>query len=193
MGKLAVNCLNAYGGLMTILTTATAFTKTARVPQWVRTVCVGTFISVSVLIALLASADFLANFRNFVLLLLLAFTPWSAINLVDYYLISKEGSTSRRCTTRTDATAAGISPRWCAYVIGIAVQIPFVAQELYTGPLVDDLGGADISWLVGLVVTTTIYYLWARKTIEPAGADDLPRRRRDRSHGIQPNHDRPQP
>ena len=51
--------------------------------------------------------------------------------------------------------------------IGIAVQIPFVAQELYTGPLVDDLGGADISWLVGLVVTTTIYYPWARKTTNP--------------------------
>ena len=167
VGKLAVNCLNAYGGLMTILTTATAFTKTARVPQWVRTVCVGTFISVSVLIALLASADFLANFRNFVLLLLLAFTPWSAINLVDYYLISKE---------RVDIPALydpnGRYGRWnltalVCYAIGIAVQIPFVAQELYTGPLVDYLGGADISWLVGLVATTTIYYLWARKTTNP--------------------------
>ena len=89
-GKLAVNCLNAYGGLMTMLTTATAFTRTAHVPQWIRTACVGGFIVVSVLIALLASADFLNNFRNFVLLILMAFTPWSAINLVDYYLISKE-------------------------------------------------------------------------------------------------------
>jgi nucleobase:cation symporter-1, NCS1 family len=166
VGKLAVNCL-AYGGLMTILTTATAFTTTARVPQWVRMACVGMFIFVSVLIALLASADFLSNFRNFVLLLLLAFTPWSAINLVDYYLISKE---------RVDIPAL-YDPnarygRWnltalVCYVIGIAVQIPFVAQELYTGPLVDDLGGADISWRVGLVVTTTIYYLWARKTSNP--------------------------
>ena len=89
-GKLAVNCLNAYGGLMTMLTTATAFTRTVHVPQWIRTTCVGGFIVVSVLIALLASADFLNNFRNFVLLILMAFTPWSAINLVDYYLISKE-------------------------------------------------------------------------------------------------------
>jgi nucleobase:cation symporter-1, NCS1 family len=52
-------------------------------------------------------------------------------------------------------------------VIGIAVQIPFAAQEFHKGALVDDLGGADISWLVGLVVTTTIYYLWARKTSNP--------------------------
>ena len=122
---------------MTILTTVTAFTRTARVPQWVRTACVGMFIFVSVLIALLASADFLANFRNFVLLLLLAFTPWSAINLVDYYLISKE---------RVDIPALydpnGRYGRWnltalLCYAIGIAVQIPFLAQELYTGPLVE--------------------------------------------------------
>ena len=40
--------------------------------------------------ALLASADFLNNFKNFVLLLLAVFVPWSAVNLVDYYLVSKE-------------------------------------------------------------------------------------------------------
>ena len=183
-GKLAVNCLNAYGGLMTMLTTATAFTRTVHVPQWIRTACVGGFIVVSVLIALLASADFLENFRNFVLLILMAFTPWSAINLVDYYLISKE---------RVDIPALydpdGRYGRWnvtalVSYAIGIAIQVPFLAQRLYTGPLVDHLGGADISWLVGLFGTAAIYYLGAQDH-EPAGADDLPGRCRDR--------DRPRP
>ena len=166
-GKLAVNCLNAYGGLMTMLTTATAVTRTVRVPQWVRTACVGGFILLSMLIALLASADFLDNFRNFVLLILMAFTPWSAINLVDFYLISKE---------RVDIPALydpnGRYGRWnvtalVSYAIGIAIQIPFLSQQLYTGPLVAYLDGADISWLVGLVVTAVIYYLWARKTMNP--------------------------
>ena len=166
-GKLAVNCLNAYGGLMTILTTATAFTKTARVPQWIRTACVGAFILISVVIALLATKDFLENFRNFVLLILMAFTPWSAVNLVDYYLISKE---------RVDIPALydpnGRYGRWNAtalvsYVIGIVIQLPFLSQALYTGPLVDDLGGADISWIVGLLGTAVVYYLWARRTTNP--------------------------
>jgi nucleobase:cation symporter-1, NCS1 family len=166
-GKLAVNCLNAYGGLMTILTTATAFSRTVHVPQWIRTACVGGFIVVSVLVALLASADFLENFRNFVLLILMAFTPWSAINLVDYYLISKE---------RVDVPALydpnGRYGRWnvtalVSYAIGIAIQVPFLAQRLYTGPLVEHLGGADISWLVGLIGTAVLYYLWARKTMNP--------------------------
>ena len=140
---------------------------TVHVPQWIRTACVGGFILVSVLIALLASADFLNNFRNFVLLILMAFTPWSAINLVDYYLISKE---------RVDIPALydpdGRYGRWnvtalASYAIGIAIQVPFLAQRLYTGPLVDDLGGADISWLVGLFGTAVVYYLWARKTMNP--------------------------
>lgn len=167
VGKLAVNCLNAYGGLMTILTTATAFTRDARVSQGVRTACVGLFILVSALIALLATADFLENFRNFVLLILMAFTPWSAINLIDYYLVSKE---------RVDIPAL-YDPnarygRWNAtalvsYLIGIGIQIPFLAQALYTGPLTEALGGVDISWLVGLVVTGAIYYFWARKTSNP--------------------------
>jgi NCS1 family nucleobase:cation symporter-1 len=29
------------------------------------------------------------------------------------------------------------------------------------------LGGADISWLVGLVVTAAIYYPWAKRTANP--------------------------
>jgi nucleobase:cation symporter-1, NCS1 family len=102
-----------------------------------------------------------------VLLILMAFTPWSAINLVDYYLISKE---------RVDIPALydpnGRYGRWnvtalVCYAIGIAIQIPFLAQRLYTGPLVDDLGGADISWIVGLGGTAVIYYLWARRTMNP--------------------------
>ena len=167
VGKLAVNCLNAYGGFMTMLTTVTAFTRTYRVSSRVRAAFILAFILTSVLIALLASADFLTTFRNFLLLILMAFTPWSAINLTDYYLISKE---------RVDIPAL-YDPdarygRWNAtalvsYLVGIVVQIPFLAQALYTGPFTEALGGADISWIVGLVVTGAVYYAWARRTTNP--------------------------
>jgi len=163
-GKLAVNTLNAYGGFMTLLTTVTAFTRTNRVSSTARALFIFSFILASVLVALLASADFLVKFRDFVLLLLMAFTPWSAINLTDYYLISKE---------RIDIPALydpnGRYGRWnipalACYVIGVVVQIPFLAQHMYTGPLTKALGGADISWIVGLVVTGILYYAWAGKT-----------------------------
>ncbi|OBF31616.1 sulfonate ABC transporter substrate-binding protein [Mycobacterium sp. ACS1612] len=166
-GKLAVNCLNAYGGLMTILTTATAFTRTARVPQWIRTACVAAFIVISVITALIATKDFLDNFRNFVLLILMAFTPWSAVNLVDYYLISKERVDIPALYDPNGRYGRMNFTALVSYVIGILIQLPFLSQSLYTGPLVDDLGGADISWIVGLLGTAALYYFWARRTARP--------------------------
>jgi NCS1 family nucleobase:cation symporter-1 len=163
VGKLTVNCLNAYGGFMSLLTTVTSASGRDSVSRTTRAVFIGAFVLVSVLIALLASSDFLNSFKNFVLALLLVFTPWSAINLIDYYLVSKE---------RVDVPALydpdGRYGRWntfalVTYAIGIAVQVPFMAQTLYTGPFAAALGGADVSWLVGLAVTAAIYYPLARR------------------------------
>ncbi|TCJ23416.1 purine-cytosine permease family protein [Nocardioides jejuensis] len=164
VGKLTVNCLNAYGGFMTMLTTVSAFRRTNQVGQVVRALYIGGFIAASVAVAIFASADFLTSFRNFVLVLLMVFTPWSAINLVDYYLISHE-QIDRDALYDPD----GRYGRWnlvalTSYAVGVVAQIPFLAQTLYTGPATKALGGADISWLVGLVVTSALYYAWARRT-----------------------------
>jgi NCS1 family nucleobase:cation symporter-1 len=164
VGKLTVNCLNAYGGFMCLLTTVTAMTRAVRVSRVGRVAFIAGFLLASVLIALLASANFLDNFRQFILALLMVFTPWSAINLIDYYLVSRE---------RVDVPALydpdGRYGRWnvvalVSYAVGVVVQIPFMAQALYTGPVTEALGGADISWLVGLAVTAAVYYPWARRT-----------------------------
>lgn len=163
IGKLTANTLNAYGGFMCGVTITSAFTGRTAVSRTTRIVVIIGLMAFAVVVALAASADFLANFRDFVLLILMVFTPWSAINLTDYYLISKE---------RYDVPALydphGRYGKWnvtalVAYAVGIAVQIPFLAQSMYTGPLATRLGGTDISWIVGLVVTTAIYLPWARR------------------------------
>ncbi len=167
IGKLTVNSLNAYGGFMCALTTVSAFTGTTYVRKGVRAVAICAFLAVSVIIALAASADFLTYFKNFVLLLLMVFTPWSAINLVDYYLISRERFD---IPAFYDVHGRYGSWNWIAlgtYAAGVVLQIPFLAQTLYTGPITDLLGGADISWLVGLVATAAIYYPLARRTAHP--------------------------
>jgi nucleobase:cation symporter-1, NCS1 family len=46
-----------------------------------------------------------------------------------------------------------------SYLIGIAVEVPFMSTTFYTGPLVAHLGGADISWIIGLIVASGLYYL----------------------------------
>ena len=167
VGKLTVNTLNAYGGFMCLLTTVSAFTGAVRVSRIGRVAFIGGFLLASVLIAILASKNFLANFRDFILVLLTVFIPWSAVNLVDYYLISRE---------RVDVPAMydpeGRYGRWnvvalVSYAVGIAAQMPFLAQAMYTGPAAVALGGADISWLVGLAVTAGVYYPWAKRTANP--------------------------
>ncbi|SDS17213.1 purine-cytosine permease family protein [Microlunatus soli] len=167
VGKLTVNTLNAYGGSMTILTTVTAFTGRERVRPVIRMACVFGFLTVSVIIALVASADFLDNFKNFVLLLLMVFTPWSAINLVDYYLVSKERVDLPALFDRSGRYGSWNPTALISYAIGVLAQIPFLAQTLYTGPITKAMGGADISWIVGLLLTAVIYYPWARRTSNP--------------------------
>ena len=146
------------------VTISTAVNRRDSVSRTMRIVFIVAVIAASVLIALFASKDFLNLFKNFVLLLLMVFTPWSVINLVDYYKISRD---------RLDIPALynpnGRYGRWNAaalasYGIGVVVQIPFLAQALYTGPVTRWLGGADISWLVGIAVTLAIYYPWAKAT-----------------------------
>ena len=45
--------------------------------------------AISLLFAHHASADFLANFNDFPLLVLYFFIPWTAVNLTDYFITGK--------------------------------------------------------------------------------------------------------
>jgi NCS1 family nucleobase:cation symporter-1 len=46
-----------------------------------------------------------------------------------------------------------------------------MSQTLYTGPIAKMLGGADISWIVCLVVISPVYYLVSKsKAAAPAVA-----------------------
>jgi NCS1 family nucleobase:cation symporter-1 len=49
------------------------------------------------------------------------------------------------------------------YAVGLLAQLPFLSTHFYTGPLVEWLGGADISWVVGLAVPALLYWLLARR------------------------------
>ena len=43
------------------------------------------------------------------------------------------------------------------------VQLPFANTSLYVGPYANLVEGADLSWLVGLVVTVPLYYCLATR------------------------------
>jgi NCS1 family nucleobase:cation symporter-1 len=89
--------------------------------------------------------------------------PWTAINLTDYYLV-RRGRYDIEDFFKVDGQYGRVN--WWGvgiYVLTIGVEIPFINSSLYVGPIATDLGGADISWIVGFIVAAVLYYLAARR------------------------------
>ena len=148
---------------MCIATIISGFRGNLQVSRLQRLVFVLFIVGSATLIALLGQHSFLGAFKSFILFLLAFFTPWSAINLVDYYCITRE-----RYDVPALADPNGRYGRWnplgiSVYVFGVLVQLPFISTKFYTGPLVDALGGVDISWIIGLVLPAGLYYVCAKK------------------------------
>ena len=158
------NAINLYGGALCLITIIQTFV-TSFVPKAAVRIGIGViFVAVSLYLAL-SITDFLAQYVNFLSLLLYLLVPWTAINLTDFYLIRKGVyhvesffEADGGIYGRFNAAALG------AYAIGVLFELPFMILHTpsYTGFMVDNLGGADISWIVGLVVTIPVYYALAR-------------------------------
>ncbi|MEV2251205.1 cytosine permease [Streptomyces sp. NPDC050147] len=163
LGKLTINVLNTYGGFMSMVTSISGFRGQKTLSPRGRSAYIALIMVAGTVVALLGKDSFLTSFKDFLLFLLTFFTPWSAINLVDYYLISKE---RYDIPALSDPHGRYGAWRWDAltvYGVGLLAQLPFLVTHFYTGPLVDPLGGADISWIVGLVVPAALYWLLARR------------------------------
>ena len=170
-GKVTVTALNAYGSFMSMATVISGFRRSVSVSARHRFFYIVAMVSVSCLLAVAGRHSFLQAFESFILCLLAVFTPWSAINLVDFYAFTK---------SRYDVPALsdpdGRYGRWnrtgiAIYSIGVLIQIPFMATSFYTGPWVAALNGVDISWIVGLIVPGFLYFLFGRASRERAPHD----------------------
>ncbi|WP_070021970.1 purine-cytosine permease family protein [Streptomyces sp. F-1] len=163
LGKLTVNVLNTYGGFMSLVTGIGGFRTQRTISPRVRAAYIAGIMIAGTVIALLGKDSFLNSFKDFLLFLLTAFTPWSAINLVDYYLIAKERYDLPALSDPHGRYGAWRVRALVVYGVGLLVQLPFLATSFYTGPLVKHLGGTDISWIVGLAVPALLYWLAAHR------------------------------
>ncbi|AEM48458.1 permease for cytosine/purines uracil thiamine allantoin [Acidithiobacillus ferrivorans SS3] len=117
---------------------------------------------VSTAIAMFASAKFMGYFTNFIYFLLYVLVPWSIINLVDYYLIH-DGQYDIESFYVKGGKFGYINKKAAlAYVLGFLLEIPFMSNALYTGPIAKMIGGADISWLIASPFIAAFYYIIAR-------------------------------
>jgi nucleobase:cation symporter-1, NCS1 family len=164
VGIASSNAMNLYCGALSTLTFGqTLFPSWSPGPR-ARTVVALVLFGFALAGAILSKDSFLANYEEFILLLLYVLVPWTAINLVDYYLL-RHGKYDVQSFFRQDGGIYGRvnTAAVTCYVLGILIQLPFVASALYTGPIARAMGGIDLSWIVGLLVTSPVYYWLAKR------------------------------
>lgn len=164
LGIIAANVLNLYGMFMTTTTTIAALQRfRTSLGSRITFVLVAAIIGTAV--AVLGQGNFVTNYTNFLLFLLYFIIPWSAINLVDFYLLRHEQYDINSIFTPNGIYGAVNWRALVAYILAILLELPFVSTTLFTGPLVSYLGGADIAWIVGLAVGAIIYYALMRAQV----------------------------
>lgn len=163
LGKLAGNTLSAYGGFMSITTIVSAFTKQERLKPYTRTLFILGVTVIALAIALAATENFLSVFQNFLLFLLYFMTPWSAVNLVDYYLVRHKKYDIESLFDPNGIYGKFNWIAYVAYIAGVIVQIPFMNSAVYVGPIAYLLNGAEIAWILGVLVSAVLYFLMTGK------------------------------
>lgn len=170
-GKLTGDTLSTYGGYMSVVTIVTSLTGQDKVRPRHRAIYVSVISAAALAIALAATNSFLSAFTDFLLFLLYFMTPWSAVNLVDYYWVRRERYRIGELFNPRGAYGRINGGAFVAYFVGVAVQIPFMNSSLYVGPVAHWMGGAEVAWVLGLVVAGVLYYALSAKARRTHAAD----------------------
>jgi nucleobase:cation symporter-1, NCS1 family len=164
IGIGSTTAMNVYCGVLSSITVGQTFSPKWRPGAAARIILSVIFVVLALAMALLGAKNFMVNYENFLALLLCVMAPWTAVNLVDFYLV-RHGSYDVQSFFAVDG---GIYGRYNAtalfcYGFGILIQVPFLATDIYTGPIATAFGGIDISWLVAIAVVGPLYYVMARR------------------------------
>jgi len=160
-GLLTVTAINFYGASLTLLS-AIDTVKPIQCTRRVRILSLLFTGAAASAVALLLRGDYVSSFKDLLTILLYLFTPWTSINLVDFFVV-RHG----RYSIREIFNVNGIYGQWnwrglVAYTVGFAAMIPFVSTGFYMGHIARLLQGADVAMLVGLPVSAVIYLLACR-------------------------------
>jgi purine-cytosine permease-like protein len=154
--------INQYGGMMSMISIRDSFKP---VTPSVRARAVGIaimFVSVWGIAQFVGIDRFNTFYGNVLIFLAYLFTPWTAINLVDYFFVRKGNYVIAEIFK-----ADGIYGRWgwrgnVAYLVALAVMAPFMVTVPYTGFIAKAMGSVDYSIFIGLPVAGLLYMVLCR-------------------------------
>ena len=117
LGLVTISSLNYYGASLTLLSVADTL-KPLQCTAGKRIVSLLVAFIASCAIAVSSSGDFVNRFQDLLAVLLYLFTPWTAINLVDFYVVRRG-----HYSIREIFNPAGMYGRWnwrglTAYLVG---------------------------------------------------------------------------
>jgi NCS1 family nucleobase:cation symporter-1 len=160
-----VNSTNLYCGTISTLTIVqhfTDFTSTATK----RVACSALIAVLAVAAGVAGSGNFASNLSNYLNVVLFFLIPWTSINLLDFYVIRRG-----RYKTEDFFSTNGTFGRWgrpaiITYFVAFAVEMPFMHTAIFQGPIAKAMGGVDLAWLVGSLVSIPLYLYLAKRRIE---------------------------
>jgi NCS1 nucleoside transporter family len=160
-GPIATNILNVYSAALAALSMGIRLSRTA----------LALIVGVAgylVTIYFIFAPSFAKAFDNWMIGLLLWMSPWAGVVLADFF-IKRQGQINVAELYRSPEASAYGDINWSgmvAFVVGLiagwSVQdglVPALQGPISTGLL----GGADLSWLVGIVVSGGVYLALSRR------------------------------
>lgn len=174
IGLLSVMAINQYGGMMSLISIRDSF-KPIQANRRIRAIGIGIMFVLVWATAHFVGVDrFNLFYGNVLIFLAYLFTPWTAINLVDYFFVRRGIYVIREIFTPN-----GIYGRWgwrgnSAYLITLIVMIPFMVTTPFTGFAAHALGNVDYTLFVGLPVAGALYW-WLCRSLDVSAERRLAR------------------
>jgi purine-cytosine permease-like protein len=162
LGLLIVMAINAYGGSLTLISMADSFKKVnpTKTIRFITLLVMG--VSVWGIAQFVGEERFNIFYGNALIFLAYLFTPWTAVNLVDYFYVRKGVYVIGEIFNKD-----GIYGRWgwrgnTAYIVGFLSMVPFFVTTPYVGAIAKNVSNVDYSLFVGLLVSAVVYLILAR-------------------------------
>jgi nucleobase:cation symporter-1, NCS1 family len=157
VGLIAPNSTNVYGGMMTALSIGNNVDDRLRSTRTLRIVVCVIVAVLGVLVATAGAGAFMTNLENYLTMILYILIPWSVINLTDYYLL-RHGQYRTEDFYAKNGSFGRVNLRtMVVYLLAFGIEVPFMNTTVWEGPAARALGGGDIAWIVGAVVTIPLY------------------------------------
>jgi NCS1 nucleoside transporter family len=161
-GPIATNILNVYSAALAALSMGVRLSRTSLA------LIVG-IAGYLVTIYFIFAPSFAKAFDNWMISLLLWMSPWAGVVMADFFIKRKsqidvaELYASPETSIYGDINWGGIIAFLAGLVAGWSVQDGLVPA--LQGPISGMLGGADLSWLFGIVVAGAVYLALGGRTV----------------------------